>query len=118
MSDESEAENGVQRIFSSNLTYEHILKSLIVTDQNINMKTKISFPKELATFEAFGKECITSGYPKLGKAIAMVSKIFKELSVSQDGERAKGILKAIASINQNQQKQMDEFQTLFNRFNN
>ena len=114
----SESDNGMTKAYSSNLTYEHILKSLIVADSNVNMKTKISFPKELAVFESFGKQATKRGYPKLGKSIAMLSKIFKELSVSIDGERAKGILKAIASINQEQQKSKDEFQTLFNRLNN
>ena len=91
-------QNGMETVESKTLTREHILQSLMTADVNINMKTDIEFPKELAQLETIGNFVKQKGYIKTGTLIINFVRLYKEMRVSLRRKGRKEIIDALGSM--------------------
>ena len=107
-----QVKDGMENITTGNLTREHILQALMTADVNINMKTDIEFPKELAQLETIGLFIKQKGYIKTGKLIIDFCTLYKEMRVSLKRKGRKEIIEALSSMIK-EITEKEKFESLF-----
>lgn len=75
-----------------------LIHSLITSDKNLNMKTKIKNPPLHATLDVFIVYLKDAGMKDASKYLSLWSQTVKEENVSENGERAEKVLTTIGNI--------------------
>lgn len=77
-----------------------ILKDLLNADSNLDLKTEIKKPLQLAIFQSFSNFISTKGFINCSLFLDDVIKTFLRYNISKDRQSRKEIISAIISMNE------------------
>lgn len=86
------------------ITSQEILSSLLDGTENLDLKTRIHKPKQLAGFETFGKFLGDLKHPKSSKRIEGFIQIYLRYMVSFKGFGRINVLKAISHTMEDEER--------------